>query len=1155
MRNKRTGVVFAVVLAAMMAVSGSLWAQAAKSIKVRAGVSEGYARIVFDWPNPPKYRANIADGKLVIVFEQPFEAGFQAIKKHLYRYIGTTTQSADKRTVTMALLKPVRLVSKKVDKVLAFDLIDQAAAANSPAAQQAVKPVKPVEKVAVRAGEHRRYSRLVVDWRRSVGYKVSRSGDEVTLRFDRPADLNLASVRRKLPRHIRAIRAENDAKATRLVVKTPASVRFRHFRSGTGVVIDLLGDAKAAPPAKIAAKKPVGKKTTPGNADTQPATVGGDKKPKQRPTNLLARRTDENAKPPAKNNQRQPAAVGASSPAQSTALPSGQTPSGSSDLQAADRGTVTVKSAGRNNFTRAVPSTAIVSNDGKVKVATWTDAQDLIISFVWNKPVEAAVFRRGRYLWLIFEQAGSVDVRKLDAEGGIVFADQIENHDATVLRLRTREDWRPQVRRNDATWTVVLSKEPPTVETELRGLVQVDKGDKGKPRVLVSTADTGTSRVLFDPEAGDEIYVVPVLGSGAGVPTRQNFVNFQLLPTAQGVVVRPKREDLKVQPLRNGIEMTSSHGIFVSPEAIHGLKTPDPKKLAFRASLKRPLLKLAKWRGEIDEYHIIRRELQRVLAQAPKSGRSIARMELAKFNLAHRLAADATALLEISGQENTNLLRDPLFLLARGSAYTLLGRPEKAKDDLLNPRLKLYPDAAAMRGSMYLQLEKYADAAREFAHASGWIATLPPDFKRRFTLDWAVAAANGGSESDYRVAADALNNLTPDAKIVATQKYLKGRRAEELEQFETAITLYEEAAAAEYRHIRAWATMRKIDVMVKMEKIKAEEAIEDLAKLHYVWRGDNFELEVVARMVEQHLRIEHYSPALGLLRTAVSNFPENEITGVMAKQMNDLFLDLFLREKADELPAVTALALYYEFQELTPLGRDGDTMIQQLADRLVNVDLLGRAAKLLQHQVQYRLRGRNRARVATRLAVVYLLDGKAIEAIEALRKSEVANLPAGLAVERKYLHGRALAELGRSDEALALLADDDTGAAELLRADIYWRDQRWPEAARTMSGLLGQRWRQDDELSDTEKKQVIQLAVSFFMAGDPDSLKQVREQYSGKMDKGPMADTFQVLTHNVDPSTTEFRKLASEIARVADLETFMTSYRNRVKKDGLSALN
>ena len=39
-------------------------------------------------------------------------------------------------------------------------------------------------------------------------------------------------------------------------------------------------------------------------------------------------------------------------------------------------------------------------------------------------------------------------------------------------------------------------------------------------------------------------------------------------------------------------------------------------------------------------------------------------------------------------------------------------------------------------------------------------------------------------------------------------------------------------------------------------------------------------------------------------------------------------------------------AMFYEFRELTPIGRRGDELIRRLADRLASIDLLDQAAEL-----------------------------------------------------------------------------------------------------------------------------------------------------------------------------------------------------------------
>src|SRR5262249_62419748 len=109
---------------------------------------------------------------------------------------------------------------------------------------------------------------------------------------------------------------------------------------------------------------------------------------------------------------------------------------------------------------------------------------------------------------------------------------------------------------------------------------------------------------------------------------------------------------------------------------------------------------------------------------------------------------------------------------------------------------------------------------------------------------------------------------------------------------------------------------------------------------------------------------------------------------------------------------------FFDFRDLTPIGRRGDEMIRRLADRLISVDLLDQAAELLQHQVDHRLEGAGRAQVATRLAVVYLMNRKADRALAALRAARTAELSNDLRSQRLLLQARARSDLGRHDGAL-----------------------------------------------------------------------------------------------------------------------------------------
>ena len=202
-----------------------------------------------------------------------------------------------------------------------------------------------------------------------------------------------------------------------------------------------------------------------------------------------------------------------------------------------------------------------------------------------------------------------------------------------------------------------------------------------------------------------------------------------------------------------------------------------------------------------------------------------------------------------------------------------------------------------------------------------------------------------------------------------------------------------------------------------------------------------------------------YRDSFYVMRSALAAHPNSDMTRRIQQEAAKTFDALFLSGKGDALPAIDALALFYDFRELTPIGRRGDEMIRRLADRLVAVDLLDQAADLLQYQVDNRLQGAARAQVATRLAVIYLMNRKADRALATLRATRTADLSDELRNQRLLLEARALSDMGRHDLALEVIGNVDGREAIRLRSDIYWAARRWREAAEQIELMYGERWK------------------------------------------------------------------------------------------------
>ena len=165
--------------------------------------------------------------------------------------------------------------------------------------------------------------------------------------------------------------------------------------------------------------------------------------------------------------------------------------------------------------------------------------------------------------------------------------------------------------------------------------------------------------------------------------------------------------------------------------------------------------------------------------------------------------------------------------------------------------------------------------------------------------------------------------------------------------------------------------MASVELLLRTGEITNAQAAEQLESLRFVWRGMPWKSGYCAGWPELYQENEDYLAGLRTLRQVAGHFSANRQAPEITKQMSETFERLFHDGHADSLPAVSAIALYREFQELTPPSEKGNEIIRKLADRLVDVDLLDDAAALLEKQVRYRLTGVEKAKVGARLAVVH----------------------------------------------------------------------------------------------------------------------------------------------------------------------------------------
>ena len=153
------------------------------------------------------------------------------------------------------------------------------------------------------------------------------------------------------------------------------------------------------------------------------------------------------------------------------------------------------------------------------------------------------------------------------------------------------------------------------------------------------------------------------------------------------------------------------------------------------------------------------------------------------------------------------------------------------------------------------------------------------------------------------------------------------------------------------------------------------------------------------------------------------------------------------------------------------------------------------------------------------------------------------------------MRARALTDLNKAPDALTLLQNDNSVDAARLRADIYWHQQDWKDAAKVFGDLAGAPPVQGPLGVDLSRL-VLAWAAALTLDGDQPDIDKLRKDWGPAIAGTQTAQAFDLITENPNSGTAgggSAADIASRIAEVGTLQSFMSAYRERLASDGLSA--
>jgi len=762
-----------------------------------------------------------------------------------------------------------------------------------------------------------------------------------------------------------------------------------------------------------------------------------------------------------------------------------------------------------------------------------------------------AVFIRHRTLWIVADRSAHLSPDSLGKIGSHFTGDaqDLSSKEATVLTLPLTGDFSASVEKSSAEeMRIVLQYGPQKLSDSLTPSMHTDSSKHIS--LILPVAKTEKVISLSDPLTGDELRVVPLFAPGTGFPSSRSFVEFKLLQSAQGIVVQKIADNLTVSIHKGLAEIASPKGLTLSAEIVQQLQEMETE--ATNARTPATLFPYARWKLD-DEKNLVpmERKLTHDIAYGATDAANKSRLKLLGIYLSAGLFPEARGMADDILRVSFKFYRDNKVAAMRGASYFFMYRIGEAEHDFSSPELMNVPEAAMWRSLCKELLGEGTETFNFSANYDRIIRNYPPVFIQKLAI---IAADRSINRKEYDAATNIFDTLRKDNFDEPVKKYIDYMHAKILSETrnedEAAKIWEQQAGEIDDPLIRARAEFSLVNMLLLEDKITPDEAIKRLEKLRIVWRGDSLELSVLTLLGNLYIEEKQYGKALHTLRDIVLYYPEMPDAITTARKMEEIFLTLYNKGGADTMPPLEALSLFYEFRDLVPVGKDGDQMIRNLADRLVGIDLLDRAAMLLDHQIRKRLQGDERSRIGARLALIYLLNHQPKEALETLKTTGYGDLPADLQLTRLRLTAQALAQQNQVDKAIDVLSSDTSPDGSLLRLSIYWDNKDWPNVVATAEEILGNRNDPSATLTPLESDVLLKLATAYVYEHDTGQIQYLRDYFTPLLKKNPNKDGFLFITS--ESGSIDYQNLANLDSDISAMKSYLDTYRDKVKKNGLS---
>lgn len=1032
----------------------------------------------------------------------------------------------------------------------------------------AESPSAPLPVLTMRTGEHKDFDRVVFDAPKGMTYRVEQGDRKVVVQFSLPAKIALGSPKLVRATGFQIVRGADGKEPLAVQFTIAAKATTKDFMSGPSVVVDVMGgNAVVAekPASQPEQAKPVAAPTQKEESGQLVISEAKDLRqisPTPLPPESKNVPKEEAIKPAPVPSA--PIAAVAPTPA---AQPAQQLPNTLPNVPPAAAVTPPATPVSTIaptpwpapvqpvHTTNASPPpdprpfvTPKITMDPKVitqirTILTEPNPEPVAV-FDPKIPLGAAIFSRGGYVTILFD-------RKLGGDALItsppprVKLEPLELPYNTGFRIAVPDGVAARATRRDTAWEIFLVKTGGEAALSTEFIAQPEFALGG--RLLVSTGSPPTPFFYPDPIVGDDLIVLPLRENGA-FTIKRRLADFQVIPAAQGLVIKPHHERVVARIVPDGIEITAEGGLKLSPTNDTGAVALSETDIR---SQTKEIYAFERWRGASgDTFTSSRQKFLQTVVDVKEEDRVLARLDLARFYFSHSMGQETLAILSVIEKKLPEIVNHPDFLAIRAGARILTGRFQEGLADYAHPSLRDQPEVVLWKAVASAGMRDWISAFEQFSLVYQVLVSYPEPFRSRFSV---LAIESAAAEGKDQKAVEWLTQLEKGGYPSSAEsaiKYLRGVAYSKAGRADMAEKMWRQVTRGNDRLYKIRAELALVDLGVATKSLTPKQAVDRLEGLRFAWRGDDLEIDILKRLGGFYMDAKNFRMGFHVLSQILRLYPSAPQIPALRDEMVSIFKNVFTTDMGAALSPIDALTLFTDYKNFIPAGEEGNAVRRNLAERLIDIDLLDQACKLLEDLLKNSPTVEERVKTATRLAAVRLLDHKADAAIVYLdqSQSEASALPQAIQDERQLLRVRALSELGKYNDAVAAMPANTGKATKLLRADIALRAKNWGDASKALMDVIGPP--EPEKPMDEEKATwLVQAAMSMARGADLTGLDRLAIDYGTAMDKTSKSNIFRILTR--PEKVSQMKDIQAAQGKLSEVDMFrsvLDGYRTSDKK-------